>query len=112
MQRTHVHRECDIDGDTEEVQEVPFAVGGRAYVVDLCSACKAGFDQTMQAYVAGAAKSAHTRSLPPGRKRRSTPSRVAPGIVRAWALKNNIEGVSARGRVSRALEDKYLAAQG
>lgn len=101
-QKTVTRRICDRD-KTNPANEVHFAVGGTPYTVDLCEGCEDELLKALEPFLALAAVVRRPY------KRADRVPRVGAGAVRVWAVENGIE-VGPRGRISRELEDRYLAA--
>jgi hypothetical protein len=101
----------DLDGtelDRDDVEEVRFGVGGRAYVIDLSKANAAGLRDALARYVDAARREQVTS--------RTTPARSTSGSgrkdleeVRRWANEHG-HTVSSRGRVPNSVLTAYDAA--
>lgn len=112
-QRVVTHLEDDIDGG-DATETVAFGLDGTQYEIDLNDDNAAKLRDALAPYL-GAAR----RAGGGGRGGRSNARSAAPrqrsgdsdaGAIRAWAESNGIE-VSARGRISADLREKYEAAQ-
>lgn len=109
---------------------VTFAVEGLSYELDLSSASVEAFREHMGEYVQHARRAGGTRrarvkaSAPRSTAPKSTAPKStgkaassggsdgpSPAEVRAWAQANGVE-VSSRGRISGAVVQQYLTAQG
>lgn len=100
----------DIDDSPlapEEVNVVEFAVDGVNYTMDISSANREKFEQALAPYVAVARRA--TRSTNRSRTPQSTNTPERNRAIREWAQKNGI-AISARGRISQKIVDKYDAA--
>jgi hypothetical protein len=103
-QRTVVSLEDDLDGGPAD-ETVRFAIGGRAYEIDLSAANAARFRQRLAPFVERA------RPVGTGARRpvRTAASRRRSREIRAWAQQRGIE-VSERGRIPASVVDQYDAA--
>lgn len=96
-------RTDDLDGSTDDVTLVKFAVKGVEYEIDLSESNRAKFDEQLAPYV-DAARLGGTV----GKKTRRMGS-VEPrdtAAIRAWAIGQGIP-VSPRGRVRQDVIDAY-----
>jgi uncharacterized protein (DUF4415 family) len=102
----------DIDGG-EATETISFALDGSAYEIDLNDKHAVELREALVPYVA-AARRASGSSTGRGRSAPAARSRAAgepePKEVRAWAEANGVE-VSARGRISADVVEKYKAGQ-
>jgi hypothetical protein len=109
-QRTQIVLIDDLDG-TEikdgEAQSITFSWSGVDYSIDLSKANADKFEKAMGPYLEKAQRVSGRRSRPTSSS--STQSQVDTKAVRAWAEEQGLE-VSARGRLSTDLIDRYRAA--
>ena len=107
--KTEVHLVDDLDGSEGAHQDVAFSIEGTSYEIDLSDANYARLVDGLRDFVGAARKvSVATRS-----SRRQSPRRTTGGeatAIREWARANGHE-VSDRGRVSKAVQEAYAAAQ-
>jgi len=100
----------DVDGSTEDVENVEISLDGANFEIDLSAANAAKLREKLGRYVE------HGTRLTP-QKTRQTRRTVKPAVsgrdqvqaVRDWARQNGYE-VSARGRISRSIQDAFAAA--
>src|SRR5438045_6988143 len=78
--QTTVTMQDDLDGGPAE-ETVRFAIGGRAYEIDLSTANAAAFRRKLAPYLAHARKAGTTSRRP----RRTAASRQRSREIRAWA---------------------------
>lgn len=94
----------DLDGSTEGVETVQFAVGNNAYSIDLNEKNREKLDKALAPFVE---KSARVSTRGSGMKRQSVPARE----IREWAKTqdSNISGLltSDRGPLPKALLSVY-----
>ena len=106
---TRTHLVDDIDGSTEDVENVQFALDGTNFEIDLSPANAARLRDKLERFVAAASP---VRASKPARGRRTTPrttGRDQVKAVREWATANGYE-ISARGRISKTIQDAFDAA--
>jgi Lsr2 len=111
MAQRIVHsRVCDMDQIAGAIP-VSFSLDGEEHELDLCPEHLNGFAAAVGPFI-GYAQSHDRVKRPsveaPVVQRQYVPRAIA-GLVRAWAEKEGIP-VHPRGRLSRELEEKYLAA--
>jgi hypothetical protein len=117
-QRVNIELVDDIDGSTNNVETVSFALDGATYEIDLS---KKNADQLRKA-LAGYIEKGHRVSGRRGNGRRSSGGRRGRGRARSggvgsashmreWARTNGYQ-VSDRGRVPEEVRKAYSAAQG
>lgn len=103
--RTRVIMVDDLDG--EEIdgigKTVTFAHGGLSHEIDLNEANAQKLHEALAPYVA-AARRIDTRRAPTAEAKPDLPA------IRAWAKEHGVK-VSERGRVSKHVQDAYLAAR-
>jgi hypothetical protein len=105
---------CDLCGaEVSADSGTEFAVGGRAYRVDLCAADRDRFVASLAPYVEVAEVVTGRRASTPTAdraSRRGAGRRDADqvGAIRAWARENGCE-ISDRGRIPATVEDAYNA---
>jgi Lsr2 len=101
----------DIDGG-EATETISFGLDGSSYEIDLNDKNASEFREALAPYVA-AARRASGSSTGQGRSATAARPRTSGDVdakkVRAWAEANGVE-VSARGRISADVIDKYKAA--
>lgn len=116
--RTVTHITDDLDGSTEGVETVTFALHGATYEVDLSKENQSKLEETLEPFLNVARKAggssgrrSSTRSTSTGSgSSSSSGSGVDAKAVRVWAAENKIE-VPARGRIPGSVIEKYQAAQ-
>ncbi len=95
----------DVDG-RPAAETLVFGIDGTNYEIDLSEKNAKALRKALELYVGAGRRTG-------GRLTRGTAKPVATGVdntaVRAWAASNGIE-VSARGRISGEVIDKYRAA--
>ena len=96
----------DFDG-SDAAESIAFGMDGITYTIDLSTDNAAAFRELMAPYIAAG----HREARSGGRRNGAGRATAGPSAtdIRAWALANGKE-VSARGRVSSALREAYLAA--
>ena len=101
--RTRVIMVDDLDGEEIDgvAKTVTFAHAGNAYEIDLTETNAHKFDEALAPYIAAARRIDNRRPLPV----------VKPDLpaIRAWAKEHGVK-VSERGRVSKEVQEAYLAA--
>lgn len=105
--KTVTRRVCDRHKDRDGFP-VPISIGVRTASADLCYTCQEELLAAVHPFLEGAQPPTQTANP---HRRRTNPPRTVPYLVREWGRENGIE-VPERGRISRALEDQYLAAKG
>ena len=106
----------DIDGAKAD-ETVRFGLDGTSYEIDLHSKKAAALRKSLSEFVAGARHTPDSTTVtgPAVRGRRQAKSRAAgkptASEVRAWAASAGVV-MSDRGRISAAVLDQFLAAQG
>ena len=100
----------DLDGSTEDVGKVWISLDGDNFEIDLSAANAARLREKLAKYVD------HATRVTPQKTRRSqrvvkppVSGRDQVQAVRDWARQNGYE-VSARGRISRTIQDAFVAA--
>lgn len=107
-QKSVMRRVCDME-DGNDAYPVKLAIGDSEYSPDLCNECQEKLLAALDPFLARAQHSSATQG---GKKRKVTPPRAVPKDVREWAAKQNpVIVIPPKGRISRAIEDKFLAAQ-
>ena len=101
----------DLDGSTEDVENVQISLDGTNFEIDLSAANAARLREKLAKYVDHG-----TRVTPQKRPagRGASSSRRCPGrdqvqAVRDWARQNGYT-VSARGRIPKSIQDAFAAA--
>lgn len=104
-QKTTVELIDDLDGKPA-AETVPFGLDGVTYEIDLSDKNAKALRKAIEPFVGSARRVG-------GRVTRGTAKKVETGVdnkaVRAWAESNGFE-VSARGRISSEIIEKYRAA--
>jgi Lsr2 len=104
-QRVSVEFVDDVDGKAAE-ETIPFGLDGTTFEIDLSKKNASALRRALDPWVQSARRVG-------GRKSRGTAALVPTGVdnsaVRAWARSNGHE-VSARGRISSEIIEKYRAA--
>ena len=118
-QRTRVLLEDDLDGG-EAVETILFGLDGSMYEIDLNEHNAAQLRDAVAPFVgagrrAGRSAGAPTRTARSGTRNASNTAQPAsdvdPKTIRAWAEANGVQ-VSARGRLSAAVVERYRTATG
>ncbi|HEV8295910.1 MAG TPA: Lsr2 family protein [Acidimicrobiales bacterium] len=115
--RVIVQVSCDLCGaEVGPDAATEFAVGGRAYTIDLCQTHKDEFLSSFDRYIEGAQPLASRRAAAasgaePARRRTSRRATGEVGAIREWARANGFD-VSDRGRIPAAVIDAYNARSG
>ena len=98
----------DLDGSAN-AKAVTFSLNGESWTIDLSAKNRAALEKALKPYIAKATKQGRRR--PPSSARRT--ARRAPrtdvAALRDWANSNGYQ-VSARGRISAAVQQAYDAA--
>lgn len=96
----------DFDGSAAD-KTIAFSFAGKAYSIDLNAQHVEEFEKALAPYVAAASKVGAT----PSRRavRRSASRAPSATEIRDWAHREGLQ-VSARGRISADVRDRYLAA--
>ena len=100
----------DLDGSTEDVETVRISLDGTDFEIDLSAANAARLREKLAKFVDHATR-------PTQQKSRRAPRVVKPTVsgreqvraVRDWARQNGFT-VSARGRISKSIQDAFAAA--
>jgi hypothetical protein len=100
----------DLDGSTDDVENVWISLDGTNFEIDLSAANAARLRETLAKYVE------HGTRVTPQRTRRAR-SAVKPAVsgrdqvqaVRDWAKQNGYK-VSSRGRIPKSIQDAFAAA--
>jgi hypothetical protein len=104
-QRVSVEFVDDVDGKPAE-ETIPFGLDGAEFEIDLSKKNASALRKALDPWVQSARRVG-------GRKTRATAVQMPTGVdnaaVRAWAGSNGYE-VSARGRISAEIVEKYRAA--
>jgi hypothetical protein len=115
-QKTSVVMRDDLTGG-KAAETVSFALDGTAYEIDLNKRNAAALRKAMGAYIeagrpapklTGRRRAARTTAARTGRPAKNAAPSQAD--IRTWAAEHGI-AVSARGRISNAVRDQYVAAQ-
>ena len=100
----------DLDGSTEDVENVQISLDGTNFEIDLSAANAARLREKLAKFVE------HGTRVAPQRTRRSqrvvkppVPGRDQVQAVRDWARQNGYD-VAARGRISKNIQDAFAAA--
>jgi len=111
-QITITYQVDDLDGSEDDVNTVQFNLDGTNFEIDLSAANAARLRDSLAKFVEAATP---VRSARSGRSPRRTkvvgppPNRDQAQAIRDWARSNGYE-VSARGRISKAIQDAFDAA--
>ena len=109
---TRTYQVDDLDGSEDDVTTVFFSLDGSNFEIDLSAANEARLREGLARFVdaAGAVKPARAGRSPRRAKAVSPPpNRDQAQAIRDWARNNGFE-VSARGRISKAIQDAFDAA--
>ncbi|HZY00150.1 MAG TPA: Lsr2 family protein [Dermatophilaceae bacterium] len=110
----------DLDGSEEDVENVLLALDGTNYEIDLSASNAGRLREKLERFVAAAspvkaAKSVPARRGPRGKAATSAKTAPVPSnrdqvqAIREWAKSAGYE-VSARGRISKAIQEAFDAA--
>lgn len=94
----------DLDGSAAD-ETVTFAVDGSVYEIDLSKKHAKELRAAVARYVE-AARPVRPASAPPKNRK---PANSSPRAIREWAKAQGL-AVPAKGRIPRAVEDQYAAA--
>jgi hypothetical protein len=111
-QKTITVQVDDLDGSEDDVTTVRFSLDGSNFEIDLSAANQARLRDGLAKFVdaAGPAKPARAGRSPRRAKAVATPpNRDQAQAIRDWARSNGYE-VSARGRISKSIQDAFDAA--
>ena len=108
-QKVHLILVDDLDGSTA-VETVAFGLDGTSYEIDLSTENATRLRRELEPYI-GAGRAVPARRPKAAAATSGHRARHDAAQLRAWARSNGIE-VSTRGRVSRALVERYEAALG
>lgn len=104
--RTRIVMVDDLDGEEIDgvAKTVTFAHGGNAYEIDLTETNAQRLNEALAPYIAAARRI--------DRRRTAAGAEAKPdlAVIRAWAKERGVK-VSERGRVSKEVQDAYLAAR-
>ena len=100
----------DLDGSTEDVENIRISLDGASFEIDLSAANAARLREKLDKYVEHGTRVTSQRT-------RQTRRIVKPAVsgreqvqaVRDWARQNGYE-VSSRGRIPRTIQDAFAAA--
>lgn len=109
--QTQITMVDDIDGSTEDVLTCYLALGETAVEIDLSTANREELENFLARYIE-AGRTVRPDKPARGRQAKSASKRTdrdQTAAVRAWAQENGYT-VSARGRISREIQDAYHAA--
>ena len=102
----------DLDGSQDDVHTVRFSLDGTDVEIDLSADNQARLRDKLTRFVENATPVRAPRARGRSGGRVSRPPASGPEqtqAIRAWAAANRYE-VSARGRISRAVQDAFAAA--
>ncbi|MGI8446149.1 MAG: histone-like nucleoid-structuring protein Lsr2 [Streptosporangiaceae bacterium] len=103
--QTTVTITCDVCGSVKDARTRTITLDGHAVEVDLCAKDGKGLDKVAAKYVPAARKvTTSRRTATTGR--RTVSDRERSTDIRSWARTQGFE-VSARGRISGEIEEKY-----
>lgn len=108
-QRVEIEITCDrvAPGHGGEVESLDMTLGGTEYQIDLCAKHRKPYNDLLEMItVDGRRVSTRGRHQPAARKQPGRTDRNAE--IRAWAKEQGI-GISARGRISDEVVQKYDA---
>ena len=93
-------------------ETVSFGLDGKSYTIDLSTNNATALRETLAEWIADARPDSGWSAPQRSRQRRSKSSEsgVSPTAIREWARENG-HSVSDRGRVSKAVQEAYAAAQ-
>ena len=97
----------DLDGSEDDVQTVRFALGGKAYELDLSAANRQRLDDALAPFVAVARTPGSAYAKVAGATTRRPAAKYDTEAFREWAKAN---GTLHRGRPSAAEVQAFLAA--
>ena len=109
---TRTYQVDDLDGSEDDVTTVLFSLDGSNFEIDLSAANEARLRDGLARFVdaASSVKPARAGRAPPRAKVAGPPpNRDQAQAIRDWARNNGYE-VSARGRISKAIQDAFEAA--
>ena len=109
-QRTIIELEDDLTGGPA-VETVSFGLDGQVLEIDLNKKNAAKLRKALEEFVPHARKASNGRASAPRRSTRASASGIDTHAVRSWAQENGHQ-ISARGRISKAIQDAYRAAVG
>jgi len=100
----------DLDGSTEDVQNVQISLDGTNFEIDLSATNAARLREKLAKYVEHGARVAPQKTSRSQRVVKPPVSgRDQVQAVRDWAWQNGY-AVSARGRISKSIQDAFAAA--
>ena len=110
---TRTYKTDDLDGSESDVNSVRFALDKVSYEIDLSPANEARLRDKLAKFVDAATQVKNNPATRPGRKPAATassrPDKEQTQAIREWARTNGHQ-VSARGRISAAIQEAFNAA--
>ena len=109
---TRVYLVDDLDGSEDDVTTVHFALDGRNFEIDLSARNDERLREKLAKFVNAATPLKSPKAAPAkrGGKAAAAPAtRDQTQAIRDWARSNGYE-VSARGRISKAIQDAFNSA--
>ena len=98
----------DLDGSAN-AKEVTFSLNGESWTIDLSAKNRNALEKALKPYIAKATRQGRRRPVTSSRRTAARGPRRDLAQVRDWA-KSNGHQVSARGRISAAVQEAYDAA--
>ena len=100
----------DLDGSTEDVENVRISLDGANFEIDLNAAHAARLREKLARYVDHGTRVTPQKTRRPQRIVQPPPSgRDQVQAIRDWARQNGY-AVSARGRIAKSIQDAFAAA--
>jgi len=107
---TRTYQVDDLDGSEDEVTTVLFSLDGSNFEIDLSAANEARLRDGLARFVDAASSVKPARAGRSPRRAKAVaapaPNRDQAQAIRDWARNNGFE-VSARGRISKAIQDAF-----
>ena len=109
---TRTYQVDDLDGSEDDVTTVYFSLDGANFEIDLSAANESRLRDGLARFVEAASAVKPARAGRPQRRAKAVappPNRDQAQAIRDWARSNGYE-VSARGRISKTIQDAFDAA--
>jgi len=109
VQQTRTYLVDDLDGSEDDVTTVQFNLDGTNFEIDLSAANEERLRDGLAKFVDAAAAVKPARASRSPRRIKAVaapPNRDQAQAIRDWARSNGYE-VSARGRISKAIQDAF-----